>query len=107
MKPTPEDEGIARQLADRVRRVLDVRRVVWFGSRARGEGTIDSDWDLFVVAETRLDKWARIYLARDATEDVGVPRDIFVATPAEFAVARQMCGSLVFAAEADGVVLHE
>lgn len=106
MSDRQRDEVIARALVQRLGRTFDVQRAVWFGSRAHGTGGPDSDWDLLVVAETPLDKLPRMVQALAATEDLAVPRDIFVATPAEFERQRHVCGSLVFAAERDGLVLH-
>lgn len=106
MSDLQHDEQIARALVDRLRAVFDVQRAVWFGSRSQGKGGPDSDWDLLVVAETPHAKLARMTQALAATEDLQVPRDIFVATPAEFQRQRTLCGSLVFAAERDGRVLY-
>lgn len=105
MSDLQHDESIARALVDRLRSVFDVQRAVWFGSRAHGAGGPDSDWDLLVVAETPLARLPRMVQALQATEDLQVPRDIFVATPAEFERQRRVCGSLVYAAELDGRVL--
>lgn len=102
MSDLQHDEKIARALADRLRTVFDVQRVVWFGSRARGQGTPDSDWDLLVVAETPLDPWTRMSVALRATHDLYVPRDIFVATPEEYVRMRQQRGSLPWTADQGG-----
>lgn len=106
MSDLQRDEDIARGLVDRLRTVFDVQRAVWFGSRALGTGGPDSDWDLLVIAETPLAKLGRMVQALQATEDMQVPRDIFVATPAEFELQRRVCGSVVFAAEREGRVLY-
>lgn len=105
MSDLQNDEQIARALVECLRSVFDVRRAVWFGSRAQGRGRPDSDWDLLVVAETPLGKLARMQQALQVTEELRVPRDIFVATPSEFARQRALCGSLVYAAEQQGRLL--
>jgi predicted nucleotidyltransferase len=106
MSDLQHDEQIARALVERLHTVFDLQRVVWFGSRAQGTGGPDSDWDLLVVAETPLGKLNRMTQALAATEDLLVPRDIFVATPSEFERQRHQCGSLVYAAERAGQVLY-
>lgn len=40
-----------RRLADRIASTFDPRRIVLFGSYARGEATADSDVDLMVVVD--------------------------------------------------------
>lgn len=105
MSDLKHDEKIARALVERLRTVFDVQRVVWFGSRAQGQGTADSDWDLLVVAETSMDPWTRMSVALRATRDLCVSRDIFVATPEEYARMRQQRGSLPWTAEQGGQVL--
>jgi len=86
--------------------VFDVEQAWWFGSRARGEGREDSDFDLLVVAPTDLDRFSRMSLALKATRGIGVERDIFVATPAEFEAGRLRCGSIIFSAVRDGRAIH-
>jgi predicted nucleotidyltransferase len=105
MLATTHDEAIALALVERLRTVFDVQRAVWFGSRAIGRGTPDSDWDLLVVAATPLDPWARMSLALRVTQDLAVSRDIFVATPDEYARMRTQRGTIPWAAETDGRVL--
>ncbi len=102
MQPTPQDERIAHSLADCLRQAFDVRQILWFGSRADGTGNAESDWDLLVVACTTLDPWSRMTLALKATRALQVPRDIFVATPEEFAAQKTRCGTIAWAAARGG-----
>ncbi|MFZ4580730.1 MAG: nucleotidyltransferase domain-containing protein [Myxococcota bacterium] len=107
MTPRAEDERIARELASRLVATLHARRVVWFGSRARGEGDPESDWDVLVVAESAVSQAQRMYLAQCATADVRVPKDIVVFTPDEYARLMTWKSSVVYEAETTGRVLHE
>lgn len=46
----------AQQLADVVLRCMPapaIERIVWFGSRVRGQGRPDSDYDLLVLTQTQ------------------------------------------------------
>jgi len=107
MTPRAEDERIARELATRLVTALHARRVVWFGSRARGEGDAGSDWDVLVVADSDAPPSQRMYQAQCATADIHVPKDIVVFTPAEHARLMTWKSSVVYDAEQTGRVLHE
>ncbi len=52
---TPTD-NIAKEFGLRVRRALggNLAHVYWFGSRARREGSEDSDYDLFLETDSKL-----------------------------------------------------
>jgi predicted nucleotidyltransferase len=49
------DHAIAAALADRARATPGVRMLLLFGSRARGEASAQSDWDLGYLADSTLD----------------------------------------------------
>jgi len=101
------DEQIARQLTERLVAAFRPRRVVWFGSRVRGTGGDDSDWDMMVVADSDESQARRMYAAHRATADIEVPKDIIVVTPEEHARLLAWTSSVVRRAEAEGLVLHE
>jgi predicted nucleotidyltransferase len=68
MKPEVTDPVVS-EFAKRVRKALGakIHAVYWFGSRARGEGTPDSDYDLLLesVAPLSLQE-------RDSVADISV-----------------------------------
>ncbi len=43
--------GIAKEYAERVRRIMDAKAVILFGSHARGTATKDSDIDIAVIVD--------------------------------------------------------
>lgn len=71
MKQKPEEwaKGIAEKYARRIRHLPGVRSVVLFGSRARGDGTPDSDIDVMVVVaeESRELRKALVDIAYDVS----------------------------------------
>lgn len=95
-------QQIVQQIVDR----FHPRKVILFGSYARGTPTADSDVDLLVVMETDenpLHTAARI----SASIDHPFPLDILVFRPSELQASFERQG--VFATEvmANGVVLYE
>ena len=94
---------VTKTIVDRFR----PRRIVLFGSLARGEGRADSDVDLFVEMETD-----RSFPER-AVEVSGVfglrswGLDVVVYTPEEVKQLRHKKGTLLAVIEAEGKVLYE
>lgn len=43
--------GIAKEYAEKVRRIMDAKAVILFGSHARGTATKDSDIDIAVIVD--------------------------------------------------------
>ncbi|HMN41679.1 MAG TPA: nucleotidyltransferase domain-containing protein [Phycisphaerales bacterium] len=83
------------------------RRVVLFGSRARGTARPDSDVDLLIVMETPLPFYERI---RSVLRLFGVrpwSMDVIVLTPDEAAAQRTQRNSIIARAEREGEVLYE
>lgn len=79
-----------------------------FGSRARGEATPESDWDLFVVVpddvpEDELDP----LIAWQIRKHARVPVDIIPCHERDFVAYRDTCQSLAYEAAHHGVLLYE
>ena len=94
---------VARILAS----VPGTRRILLFGSRAKGLARPDSDYDLLVVAELSEAPAARARLVRRALRDLGVGLDIVVVTPAEYEKLKGYRSGVVAWADREGAVLHE
>lgn len=58
------------------------KKIILFGSRARGEGEQDSDWDIVIVKDTPEPYHDRVIAARRLLRTT-VPVDLFVFTPQE------------------------
>jgi len=83
------------------------RRVVLFGSHARGDADQDSDLDLFIEMETSRRPPER---AIEIASVFGLhpwPMDIIVYTPEEVRRLRAMHGTLLEEIEREGKVLYE
>ncbi len=60
---TPLEEVLIKRFIEGIRELKDVESVYLFGSRARGEGSIESDIDLAVVVKDRA-------MVKDVTRSV-------------------------------------
>ncbi|MFQ5828278.1 MAG: nucleotidyltransferase domain-containing protein [Candidatus Methylomirabilia bacterium] len=105
------DTAIENRLRDLVLQTNGsrVRRIILFGSRARGDARPDSDFDLLVVlrdivpGETRS---CRLALYR-AFEGAGVVAEPWVMGEEEFEETKGVIGGLAYPAWKEGVVLYE
>ena len=84
---TPERGPIHNEwlpaIVGRIVRAVDPVRIIFFGSRARGEARADSDYELLVVLDDVPDRMAARIAIRRSFADVPVPADIVVASVAE------------------------
>ena len=99
----PPIDQIVRKIAD----ALHPRRIVLFGSRARGDARPDSDIDLMVEMESTERPIERTARAYQATYPAGWPLDLVVFTPEEIEASRSHRYSFVTTIEAEGKVLYE
>jgi predicted nucleotidyltransferase len=95
-----------QRIVDRLR-ALDPRRVVLFGSFARGDFHEGSDIDLMIILDTNerfIDRIGRVLTVVDPAEFDIEPH---VYTPAEYEELKRRRAVLVEAAEREGKVLYE
>ena len=96
-------QEMARIIAERFR----PRKIILFGSHARGQGGANSDVDLLIVMDTDAPPHRRALPIRRALWDFACPKDILVRTPAEFERARRQFWNVVCPADREGKVLYE
>lgn len=72
-----ETDPVVAEFSARVRHVLgeQLRNVYWFGSRARGEGREDSDYDILIETATPITAQQRDRIA-DISVDISGERHV-------------------------------
>lgn len=105
------DMTVAQKLKELVLQAngTNVRRIILFGSRARGDARPDSDFDLLVVLGNISPTEKRSYrlaLYR-ALQGVGVTVEPWVMEEEEFEETKAVIGGLAYPAWKEGVVLYE
>ena len=101
------DEKLLTAITERVVERFDPRRIVLFGSRARGEARSESDVDLFIEMDSdhtppqRAIEVSALFGLRDW------PLDVVVYTPEEVRRLRGVNGTLLSVIEAEGRLLYE
>ena len=98
------------KLDEMVRRLVESfrpERIFLFGSRARGNETADSDYDLLmVVSDSPLPRYRRDQAAFRVLCGVGAGKDVIVMTRREFDVKRSAVCSLPSIVEREGRLVY-
>jgi len=101
------DENLIQYIAQTIVERCNPRRIVLFGSYARGDAGRDSDLDIFVEMETRRNPYERA-IAIDSLFDMrDWPMDIIVYTPKEVERWTGRVGTMLHVIEQEGRVLYE
>jgi predicted nucleotidyltransferase len=101
------NERIRRLVAEALQGI-DYKQIVLFGSRARGDSTTESDYDLLITVRGALSLSERIRifgLVRRSLARQGIDADVIVKSEAEVEYLRDKIGSVVGSAVEEGVQL--
>ncbi len=104
---SPNDARIVRRLKRRIQAITPVKRLVVFGSRARGDDSDESDLDVFIELEA-LTPQLRKQISNLAWEigfDEGVVISTFVATSQAITDSALAANPLLIAIRADGIAV--
>ena len=102
-----EEDAMLRRIVDTIAEALDPEQIILFGSRARGDDTAHSDYDIFVVALSDQAYHDRNMQVRSLFSGRDFSMDAFVLTPKEYEAQRQVVNTLGFYVDRDGEVLYE
>ena len=99
-------QKLIREMVDRIVRQFEPEKVILFGSYATGQAGPDSDVDLLVIMPFSGSKRLKHLEIRMAMHDIVVPKDVIVVTPEEFAVRKDIVGTIEYPAFREGKVLY-
>jgi predicted nucleotidyltransferase len=104
----PETPLVPPELLNRVVNYFHPRRVVLFGSRARGEAGSDSDIDLLVILDddAPADKLT-LRAGWESRRGYDRPVDVIPVRDAVYRRRAKISGTLAFEAEIDGIAVYE
>lgn len=98
------------KLAELVRRLVETHqpaRIYLFGSRGRGDGAADSDYDLLMVFDRlQVPAYQMAQQAHSLVWGLGISADILVWSSAEFDRRLSLNASLPATVVRDGLLLH-
>jgi predicted nucleotidyltransferase len=101
-----QDKEIIQTIVSRIAEAIQPQQIILFGSWARGERGPHSDIDILVVKESALPRPQRYAEVRRLFWGLGVPMDILVYTPEEFARYQSVPGSFTHTVAREGKVLY-
>ena len=96
-----------RTAVERISEKFDPKRIILFGSHAKGTATIHSDIDLLVIFEAVEDKHGQVVAIRRLLADFPIAKDIVVATEQSIEEYGDSVGSVLRPALAEGKVIYE
>jgi uncharacterized protein len=85
-----------------------MRRILLFGSRARGEAGPSSDWDLLVLVDREIEVPSQqrlITAIRREFARLRIPNDVMIQSEAQFARRKEIPGLLSYVVAQEGVPL--
>ena len=100
-------EAMIQQAVQRITQTARPRKVILFGSYARGDATADSDLDLIVVFEEIPNKHREMARLRSAVGMVGVGVDVLVFSEDEIKRRSRVPGTVAYWAAKEGRVMYE
>jgi predicted nucleotidyltransferase len=86
---------------------VGIRRIILYGSRARGTALPDSAFDLLVIEADPVSKREEMQRLRRAVQDLSYPVDVWVMGEQEFEETKHVIGGLAYPAHKYEVVLYE
>lgn len=93
-------------IVERMQATFEVRRVILFGSQARGTASEESDYDVLVEVDSDLTFWDRQKTGLRSLAKRSFSVDLMVLTPEEVRQQSELIGSAVDWALSEGRVLY-
>ncbi len=100
-------QPVLREVVQNILRAGRPQKIILFGSRARGQDSPESDYDLLVIENSTEPRHRRAAPYRRALKTLGVAKDILVWTPAEIAEWQNVPNAFITTALREGQVIYE
>ncbi len=87
---------------------LAIEKILFFGSRVRGDYGEDSDWDFLVVSSGELpipEKHRVITAIKRQLAKLSIPNDIIIQSQQKFEAQKHFPGNISYVANLEGVTL--
>lgn len=84
LNTTAQHDATLDRIVRRIVEAVSPRRIVLFGSRAKGTSSTDSDYDVCVIADSALSPRERSTQIQRLFPRSGFSMDVFVLAPGEF-----------------------
>ena len=101
------DDSLLDEIVRRIVEAAHPKKVILFGSRARGQARPDSDLDLLVIAESAQPRHRRSAPLYGVLSDILLPMDIIVYSPEEVKEWSEVPQAFVTTANREGKILYE
>ena len=82
-----------------------IEKIIFFGSRFRGDYNKDSDWDFLVISEKELpikEKHRLVIQIKRQLAKLGIPNDIIIQSRSKFDLMKNYPGNISYAANLEG-----
>ena len=98
---------VISEMRDRLVKRFHPRRIILFGSQARGEAGWDSDVDLLVVLDSCPNKRKAVVAMLRALSGMPAAKDVIVTTPDEIDHGGGVVGTVLWSALREGKVIYD
>jgi predicted nucleotidyltransferase len=100
-------DPLLAEVVARIRDAVQPERVILFGSRARDEAHVESDYDFLIIKESDQPRYRRSGPLYTALADLPVEVELVVYTPEEVQEWSAVPEAFVSTALREGLVLYE
>ena len=101
------DTTLISQLYEQIVDAVHPRRIILFGSRARGDSRSESDVDLLIVAPSTQPQWQRTAMLYRLLAGAGVAKDLVWWTPEEIEEWRGVKNHFINRVLREGKLVYE
>jgi len=85
---------------------IDIEKIIFFGSRARGDFSKESDWDFLIVVDEKIElkeKRRLIIQIKRKLAKLRIPNDIIIQSRKKFDSMKDYPGSISYVANLEGI----